>query len=147
MRTEINLVTKGNTILAKAYAMMGSALAACILADNSPHLSEGQPIKLDKKLVLLYKIKYGDWEMYIGPRILKGASVVAYVESSRDTLSLREVENPVFADYSNLKVLEIPRQGLLRTCVYRDPEKGPVDWVINLETGLVERIINRWKNI
>jgi len=147
MRTKIQLINKDDMILAKAYAMMGSSLAACLLADDSPHLKEGEPIEeLDRRLVLLYKVNYKDGYTYIGPRILKGDGIVAYIESSKDVLTLREIKKPEFVDFT-MKEITIPSQGYLRTCVFRDPERGPIDWIINLETGMVERVVTRWKNI
>jgi len=139
MESKIEVVDKKQYTLVKTNAALGSAIAAGIL-----RLSPVSSTRTTTRIPLLYMVRLPTDEVIeVSPHIVKLDNQVYRVTSNDKELMLTKLE----ADLVSIrqKVIDLRQSNpMIRLCVYRDPNKGPVDWIIDVKNRSVVKIIRRW---
>jgi len=135
----VEVITKENYTLVKTSAALGSAIAAGIL-----ELSPLASVKTTVRIPLLYNVKLPDnREIEIAPHIVKVNDRVFRVSSNAKQVMLTELEDAELIPVKQ-KSIDLSDANVVRVCVFRDSEKGPTDWFIDVKNKNLVKIVNRW---
>jgi len=139
MGPKIEIVDKGQYTLVKTTAALGSAIAAGVLKLN-PLAS----VKTATRVPLLYVVRLPTDEVIeISPHIVKFGNEVFRVASNAKEILLTKLEAELVS--VEQKVIDLSQSSpVIRVCVYRDPNRGPVDWIIDTKNKSIVKVINRW---